>query len=53
MKAFEGEIVMELIRATDALERLASIADRILGGPQNVDAVKLVEESLERETGIH
>ena len=48
-----GKIVMEPVRAPSALERLASIADRILGGPREVDAVKLVEESLKREAGLH
>ncbi len=53
VKVVDGKIVMEPIRAPDALERLVSIADRILGGPREVDAVRLVEESLERETGVH
>ena len=53
VKVVEGKIVMEPIKAADALEKLASIADRILGGPRDVDAVRLVEESLERETGVH
>ena len=48
-----GKIIMEPVRASDALKRLATIADRYLGGPMNVDAVKLVEESLEGETGLH
>jgi len=46
-------IVLTPIRGSDALARLSSIADRLLGGPKRVDAVKLVEESLERETGLH
>ncbi len=53
VKVVEGKIVMEPIKAAEALEKLASIADRILGGPRDIDAVKLVEESLERETGVH
>ena len=32
--------------------RLASVADRSLGGPRRVDAVELVEKSLEREAGL-
>ena len=53
VKIEEGKIIMEPVRASDALKRLATIADRYLGGPMNVDAVKLVEESLEGETGLH
>lgn len=49
----EGKIIMEPIKGSKALERLASIADRYLGGPQRVDAVRLVEESIEREAGLH
>jgi len=48
-----GCIVLEPIRPSSALERLASIADRLLGGPRRIDAVRLVEESLEGEAGIH
>ena len=44
---------MEPVRASDALKRLATIADRYLGGTKDVDAVKLVEEYLEREAGLH
>mgnify|MGYP001770686729 FL=1 len=44
---------MEPVRASDALKRLATIADRYLRGPKDVDSVKLVEESLEREAGLH
>ena len=49
----EDKIAMEPVRASDALKRLTTIADRYLGGPKDVDAVKLVEESLEREAGLH
>jgi len=44
---------MEPIRGSNALKRLSTIADRLLGGPRRINAVKLVEESLERETGLH
>jgi len=53
VRAVDGKIVMEPIRGSDALRRLSTIADRLLGGPKKVDAVKLVEESLKRETGLH
>jgi len=53
VKIVDGKIVLEPIRGSDALKRLSTIADRILGGSKKVDVVKLVEESLERETGIH
>ena len=50
----EGErIILEPIRPRDALSNLATIADRILKEKKKIDAVKLVEESLERETGFH
>ncbi|MEM0373301.1 MAG: AbrB/MazE/SpoVT family DNA-binding domain-containing protein [Sulfolobaceae archaeon] len=49
----DGKIIMEPIRASDALKRLSTIADKYLGGPKVIDAVRLVEESLERETGIY
>ena len=50
----EGDkIVLKPINPKDALHNLSSIADRFLGGPKKIDAVKLVEESLERETGLH
>jgi len=53
VKVVDGKIVMEPIRGSDALRRLSSIADRFLGGPKKIDAVRLVEESLEREAGVH
>ena len=49
----DDRIIVEPIRHDDALKRLATIADRILGGGKKIDAVKLVEESLKRETGLH
>ncbi|QXJ29121.1 hypothetical protein J5U23_01990 [Saccharolobus shibatae B12] len=49
----DGKIIIEPVRASDALKRLATIADKYLGGPKRIDAVKLVEESLERETGLY
>lgn len=53
MKVEDGKIIMEPVRAQDALKRLSTLADRYLGGPRAIDAVKLVEESIERETGIY
>ncbi|BDB99814.1 AbrB/MazE/SpoVT family DNA-binding domain-containing protein [Saccharolobus caldissimus] len=53
VKVEDGKIIMEPIRASDALKRLSTIADKYLGGPKAIDAVRLVEESLERETGIY
>ena len=53
VKVVNGRIIMEPIRGSSALKRLSTIADRFLGGPKRVDAVKLVEESLKRETGLH
>jgi len=53
VRVVDGKIVMEPIRGSDALRRLSTIADRLFGGPKKVDAVKLVEESLKRETGLH
>lgn len=47
------KIILKPIRENEALARLANIADKYLSGPQKINAVKLVEESLERETGIH
>ena len=46
----EGRIVLKPLRL-DALERLMGIADKYLGGPRSIDAVRLVEESLESEIG--
>jgi len=48
VKVERGEIILEPVKPREALERLASIADRLLGSPQRVDAVKLIEEALER-----
>ena len=53
VRVIDDRIVMEPIRGSDALKRLSTIADRLLGGPRRINAVKLVEESLERETGLH
>jgi len=53
IRVVNGKIVMEPIRGSNALKRLSSIADRLLGGPRRVNAVKLVEKSLEKETGLH
>lgn len=53
VRVVNGKIVMEPIKSSDALEMLSTIADRFLGGPKKVNAVKLVEESLKRETGLH
>jgi len=48
VKVERSAIIFEPVRPREALERLASIADRLLGGLQRVDAVKLVEGALER-----
>jgi len=53
IRVVDGKIVMEPIRGSNALKRLSSIADRLLSGPRRVNAVKLVEKSLEKETGLH
>lgn len=53
VRIVDGKIVMEPIRGPDALKKLSTIADRFLGGPKRIDAVKLVEESLKREAGLH
>ena len=53
VRVVDGKIVMEPIRGSDALRRLSTIADRLLGGPRKINVVKLVEESLKRETGLH
>ena len=44
----EGRIVLKPLRL-DALERLMGIADKYLGGPRSIDAVRFIEESLEAE----
>jgi len=49
----DDKIILKPIREREALIKLASIADKYLGGPIKINVVKLVEESLERETGIH
>ena len=49
----DGKIIIEPVRASDALKRLSTIADKYLGGPKNIDAVRLVEESLEKETSLY
>lgn len=53
VKIVDNKIVMEPIRGSEALKRLSSIADRFLNGSRKVDAVKLIEKSLEREAGLH
>ncbi len=53
VKVVDDRIVMEPIRGPDALKKLSSIADRLLGGPRKIDAVKLVEETIEKEAGLH
>ena len=53
VEVVDGRIVLTPVRSSDALERLSTIADRFLGEPRSVDAVKLVEDSLEREAGVH
>lgn len=53
VRVVDGKIILEPIKGSKALEKLASIADKFFGGSKKIDAVKLIEESLERETGIH
>lgn len=53
LRVERGAIVLEPVKPREALERLASIADRFLGDLQRADAVELVEKSLEREAGPH
>jgi len=48
----DDKIILKPIRGREALIKLASIADKYLGGPIKINVVKLVEEILERETGI-
>lgn len=48
-----GKIVLEPIKGREALARLSSIASKYLGGPKEIDAVKLIEESLRRKTSIY
>ena len=47
------KLILKPVRAEDALEKLSTIADRFLGGPKRLDAVRLVEESLKGEAGLH
>lgn len=53
MEVDGDKIVIRPINHREALDGLATIADRILGGPKKINAVKLVEEGLEGETGLH
>ncbi len=54
LMSVEGDkIIIRPLKGKEALEKLASIAERLLGGPKRIDAVKLVERSLEEETGLH
>ncbi len=53
VKIVGDKIVLEPIKGSNVLKRLSTIADRFLKGPKRIDAVKLVEESLEREVGVH
>lgn len=48
----DDKIVIIPIKPKDALKKLATIADRILGGPKKINAVRLVEKSLEEEMSI-
>jgi len=41
----EGRIVLKPLKL-NALERLLGIADKYLGGPRSIDAVRFIEESL-------
>lgn len=49
----KGAIILQPLRPKEALEILETIADRYLAGPRRINAVRLVEESLDREAGIH
>jgi AbrB family looped-hinge helix DNA binding protein len=53
VKIEKGAIILQPIKHREALERLESIADRYFGGSRRINAVRLVEESLNREAGIH
>ncbi len=53
VRVVDGKIVLEPIKGSKALEKLASIADKFFSGSKRIDAVKLIEESLEREAGIY
>ena len=53
VKIEDDKIILEPIKPKDALMGLSTIADRLLGGPKKINAVKFVEESLEREAGLH
>jgi len=46
-------MILQPLRPKEALEILETIADRYLAGPRRINAVRLVEESLDREAGIH
>jgi AbrB family looped-hinge helix DNA binding protein len=49
----KGAIILQPLRPKEALEILETIADRYLGGPRRINAVRLVKESLNRETNTH
>ncbi len=53
IRIVNNKIVIEPINGRYALKRLSSIADRLFKGPKKIDAVKLVEETLERETSLY
>jgi len=53
VKIEKGAIILQPIKHREALERLESIADRYFGGSKRINAVRLVEESLNRKAGIH
>jgi len=53
VKTEKGAIILQPLRPKEALEILETIADRYLGGPRSIDAARLIEESLDREAGIH
>ena len=53
VKIEKGAIILQPLRPKEALEILETIADRYLGGPRRINAVRLVEEALNREIDTH
>ena len=53
VKIEKGAIILQPLRPKEALEILETITDRYLGGPRRINAVRLVEEALNRETDTH
>lgn len=53
VEVVDDKIVLKPIKGSDALARLSNISSRFFHGPKKIDAVKLIEESLKRETGLY